>query len=125
MNLSKEEAVQFVTEILGISVPSNLEEDRVTFLNMLIKATHSTVPFQNIMLLGQAEADRHKPTLKETKSAMMGGFGGCCYTIGVFMTYLFQALGYEAHLSAGSINNHLDNHIIAIVEILLHQAAST
>ena len=118
MNLSKEEAVQFVTEILGISVPSNLEEDRVTFLNMLIKATHSSVPWQNITLLGEAEADRHKPTLKEIKEAMMCGFGGLCYSIGVFMTYLLQALGYEAYFSTGSVRNHPDNHIIAIVENL-------
>lgn len=119
MNLSKKEAVQFVTEILGISVPSiNLEEDCVTFLNMLIKATHSSVPFQNITLLGQTEADRHKPILKEIKAAMMGGFGGLCYSIGVFMTSLLQALGYEAYLSAGSIKNHPGNHIIVIVENL-------
>ena len=118
MNLSKEEAVWFISEILGITIPKNLEDNRLAFLNELVKAIHSLVPFQSITLLGQAEATRHKPTLEEIKTAMMGGLGGLCYTIGVFTTFLLRVLGYKAHLSAGSIHDHPDNHVIVIVQDL-------
>lgn len=118
MNLSKEEAIQFVTEVLEIN-PKKFGEDRILFLNELIKAVHCSVPFQNITLLCQPEAYRHVPTLKEINTAVMGGYGGLCYTIGVFMTHLLEALGYEVYLSAGSINSSSsNNHVISIVQNL-------
>ena len=120
MHLSKEEAVQFVTKVLGISSPlRKLEEDRTLFLNDLIKAFHRTVPFQNITLLCQSEADRHVPTWEESKVAMMGGRGGICYTVSVFMTYLLEALGYETYFPASGIF-FPNNHITTIVQNLTY-----
>ena len=120
MNLSKEEAVHFVTEVLGIRDPDRKhQEDRVAFLNELIKAIHCSVPFQNITLLSQDEADRHLPTVEEIKTDIKSGKGGLCYTIGVFITHLLQALGYDAYLCAGSIMFFdTGNHVICIVQNL-------
>ena len=111
MHLSKEEAVQFITKVLGISSPlKKLEEDRTLFLNDLIKAFYCSVLFQNITLLSKPEANRHVPTWEEVKAAVMGGRGGLCYPLSVFMTYLLEALGYEVYFPASSIfwsNNHM------------------
>ena len=118
MHLSKEEAVQFVTEVLGISSPMRkLGEDRTLFLNELIKAFHRSVPFQNITLLCQSEPDRHVPTWEEIKAALMGGFGGLCYSMGTFMRCLLEALGYETYFPASSIF-FPNNHITTIVQNL-------
>ena len=120
MDLSKEEALQFVTDVLGIPDPDKkLQEDRVPFLNEIIKGIHCSVPFQNITLLIQDVADQHVPTLEEIKADLMGKKGGLCYTIGVFGTYLLQALGYDAYLCAGSIMVFdSGNHVICIVRNL-------
>lgn len=120
MDLSKEEAIQFITDVLGISDPEKkLQEDHVTFLNEIIMAIHCSVPFQNITLLIQDVADQHVPTVEEIKADLMGKKGGLCYTIGVFGTYLLQALGYDAYLCAGSITIFdSNNHVICIVRNL-------
>ena len=118
MNLSKDEAIRFMAEVLGIVDLKNLKEDRLSFLNELIRAIHRLVPFQNVTLLRQTEEKRHRPTVDEIKSAMMSGFGGLCYTVGVFTTYLLRALGYETDLVTASIHKHPDNHVIAIVHNL-------
>ncbi len=120
MHLSKEEAVYFVTEVLGISSPlCKLGEDRMLFLNELIKAFYCTIPFQNITLLCQSEADRHVPAWEESKAAVMSGRGGLCYTVGVFMMCLLEALGYETYLPASGIF-FPNNHITTIVQNLTY-----
>ena len=122
MNLSKEEAIQFVTNVLGIPDPDRKlqEEDRVTFLNEIIEAIHCSVPFQNITLLAQDVADQHIPTMEEVKADLMVKRGGLCYAVGVFATHLLQALGYDAYMSAGSITPNFDssNHVVCIVRNL-------
>ena len=120
MNLSKEEAIQFVTNTLGILEPDRkLQEDRVAFLSDIIKAIHCSVPFQNITLLAQDTADQHVPTVEEIKADLMGKKGGVCYAVGVFGTQLLQALGYDAYMSAGSIMVFdSGNHVICIVRNL-------
>ena len=120
MNLSKEDSLHFVTNVLGVHDPeSKLKEDHVAFLNELIKAVHSSVPFQNITLLNQDVAEQHVPTVEDIKADLMGGKGGLCYTIGVFITHLLQAIGYDTYLCAGSIMVFdSSNHVICIVENL-------
>ena len=120
MNLGKEEAIQFVTNVLGIPDPDRkLQEDRVAFLNEIIKAIHCSVPFQNITLLVQDVVDQHVPTMEEIKADLLGKKGGLCYAVGVFGTYLLQALGYDAYMCAGSIMIFdSGNHVICIVRNL-------
>lgn len=121
MNLSREEAIQFVTNVLGLSDPDRkLQEDhRVKFLDEIIKAIHASVPFQNITLLVQDVADQHIPTVEEIKADLMGGKGGLCYSIGTFVTYLLRALGYDAYMCAGSITIFdSGNHVICVVRNL-------
>ena len=121
MNLSKEEAIYFVTEVLqmGDDPERKLQEDRQRFLNELIKTIHCSIPFQNITLLVQDVADQHVPTAEEIKADLMNRKGGLCYTVGVFVTHLLQALGYDAYLCAGSIMvSDSSNHVICIVENL-------
>jgi arylamine N-acetyltransferase len=121
MNLSKEEAIQFVTSVLGIPDPDRKlrEEDRVAFLNEIIKAIYCSVPFQNITLLVQDVADQHVPTMEEIKADLTGKKGGLCYAKGMFGNHLLQALGYDTYMCAGSIKFFdSSNHVICIVRNL-------
>lgn len=123
MGLSKKEALHFVTDILGISSPLKLfEDDPELLLDKLIKSFQTTIPFQNITLLSQPEAERHLPTWKEIKTDVMCCKGGICYTGGTFMYFLLVALGYETYIPAAYIGAGFSfmNHISSIVQNLTY-----
>ena len=57
--MQQKEALNFVEDVLKLSSPvSKLRENKALILNEIIKAFLS-VPFQNILLLCEAEAGRH------------------------------------------------------------------
>ena len=116
--MQQQEAVNFVEDVLKLSSPlSKLRENRALFLNEIIKA-FTSVPFQNIHLLCEAEADRHVPTWEECKESVMGGFGGICYSQCLFMKYLLEALGYDVYFAACNIFGFSNNHVTTIVRDL-------
>ena len=116
--MQQQEAVNFVEDVLKLSSPlSKLRENRALFLNEIIKAFLS-IPFQNIHLLCEAEADRHVPTWEESKESVMGGFGGLCYSQCLFMKCLLEALGYDVYFAACDAFGFPDNHITTIVRDL-------
>ena len=113
--MQQQEAVNFVEDVLKLSSPlSKLRENRTLFLNEIIKAFLS-VPFQNIHLLCEPEAERHVPTWEEAKDSVMRGYGGICYSQCLFMKYLLEALGYNVYFAACNIFGFTGNHITTIV----------
>ena len=53
--LSKDEAIFFLEKVLGFEAPeTKLSEDKVVFLNNLVRSYVEIIPFQNIQLLAQA-----------------------------------------------------------------------
>ena len=118
MTLSEEEAHKFIADVLKLSESrAKLKTHRAEFLDELVKAYHGLVPFQNVTLLSQAVEDRHVPTWAEIKAAVMGGYGGLCYTLSGFMHALLASLGYDVHLASGNIF-YPDNHVMVIVNNL-------
>ena len=113
--MQQQEAVNFVEDVLKLSSPlSKLRENRTLFLNEIIKAFLS-VPYQNIHLLCEPEAERHVPTWEEAKDSVMRGYGGICYSQCLFMKYLLEALGYDVYFAACNIFGFTGNHITTIV----------
>ena len=113
--MQQQEAVNFVEDVLKLSSPlSKLKENKALFLNEIIKAFLS-VPFQNIHLLCEPEAERHVPTWEESKDSVMRGYGGICYSQCLFMKYLLEALGYNVYFAACNIFGFTGNHITTIV----------
>ena len=116
--MQQQEAVNFVEDVLKLSSPlGKLKDNRALFLNEIVKAFH-LVPFQNIHLLCEAEADRHVPTWEESKESVMGGYGGLCYSLCLFMKYLLEALGYDVYFATCNAFGSPDNHITTIVQDL-------
>ena len=116
--MQQQEAVNFVEDVLKLSSPlSKLRENRTLFLNEIIKAFLS-VPYQNIHLLCEPEAERHVPTWEEAKDSVMRGYGGICYSQCLFMKYLLEALGYDVYFAACNIFGFTGNHITTIVRDL-------
>ena len=113
--MQQQEAVNFVEDVLKLSSPlSKLRENRTLFLNEIIKAFLS-VPYQNIHLLCEPEAERHVPTWEEAKDSVMRGYGGICYSQCLFMKYLLEALGYDVYFAACNVFGFTGNHITTIV----------
>ena len=116
--MQQQEAVNFVEDVLKLSSPlSKLRENKTLFLNEIIKAFLS-VPFQNIHLLCEPEAERHVPTWEEAKDSVMRGHGGICYSQCLFMKYLLEALGYDVYFAACNVFGFTGNHITTIVRDL-------
>ena len=118
MQLDKTEALKFITDVLGISSHlRELEQNRLLFLNELVKAFSHKIAFQNVTLLSQHLPDRHIPTWEEIKTAVMESRGGVCYTAGVFIKILLEALNYDTYFAAGTVC-YPNNHIMTIVKDL-------
>lgn len=118
MTLSEAEACTFIADILKLGdAREKLISNRVKFLDDLIKAHYSIVPFQNVTLLSQPVEERHVPTWNEIKAAVMGGYGGLCYTLAGFMKALLAALGYNVHFASADIF-YPNNHVTVIVNNL-------
>ena len=114
--MQQQEAVNFVEDILKLSSPlSKIRDNKLLFLNEIVKAFHS-VPFQNIHLLCEPQADRHVPTWKESKDSVMGGYGGLCYSLCHFMKNLLKALGYDVYFAACNAFGSPNNHITTVVQ---------
>ena len=61
--VSKEEAVYFLTEVLGISSPlEKLAKDPLQFLKEFMPVFQKKIPFQNISLLSKEPSSRHRYT---------------------------------------------------------------
>ena len=99
MTLTEEEANEFVVDVLKLSnARERLERNRPDFLDDLIEAFYSSVPFQNVTLLSQPAEERRVPTWEDIKAAVNGGYGGLCYTLSAFMNAILTALGYDTYL---------------------------
>ena len=117
--LSQDEAYRVISDVLKLdSSRERLQYDRMAFLKDLLRAYYREIPFQNIDLLCLGETERHCPTWEEVKAAVFDGRGGLCYTLGLFMERLLEALGYRVYLATSSMNGPPDNHITTIIRDL-------
>lgn len=113
--LSREDAVYFVSEVLGIERPlERKREDAHGFLNEMIVRFQHTIPFQNLTFIAVDPHLRRRPTQEEIKQDVMGRRGGRCYSLNSFMKFLLEALGYTVYFVISSIVN-ADNHMITVV----------
>ena len=96
MNLTVEDAHQFLQNVLGWSMQQieSLSCDLVS-LNKLIVSMLSRVPFHNLTLLTR---ERRPPTSAEIKNDMMTGLGGPCSVVNSFFAVLLDMLGFGPHV---------------------------
>ena len=119
MTLTDQEANEFVADVLKLSnARERLERNRPDFLDDLIGAFYSSVPFQNVTLLSQPAEERRVPTWEDIKAAVNGGYGGLCYTLSAFMNALLTALGYDTYLAGGCVQYDGPTHMLVIVRDL-------
>lgn len=92
LNLTKEDALHFLRNILGWS-SANIASFSPSLdgLNRLIMSMLERVPFHNLTLLTR---DRRPPTMDEIKIDMMSGIGGPCAVVNAFFAVLLDRLGF-------------------------------
>lgn len=96
LNLTKEDAVTFLTCVLGWTFDeANSFTPSLDNLNKIIVSMLSRVPFHNLTLLTR---ERRPPTIAEIKSDMMSGIGGPCAVVNAFFAVLLDVLGFGPYV---------------------------
>ena len=123
--LSKDEALYFLEKVLGIESPeTKLMENKLDFLNLLVRRYIERLPFQNLTLLARARHSTHGvPLWPEIKEDMMAGYGGMCCTLGVFMNTLLKTLGYSVQYAPCNIIGSRHDHIYTLVRNLSYEGS--
>ena len=80
-----------------------LKTNRFEFLEKLIKACDSHVPFQNHSHTTVPFDERHQPTVEENIDAVFKGTGGRCWTINSAMHMILKQLGFDVEAIIGSV----------------------
>ncbi len=114
--LSFEEAFEYSSDILKISITGGKGSYSLKLLNQLIQASHEIIPFQSVTLMAKPLHERKKPTIDEVKSAVVSKQGGLCYTVNSFMKHLLDGLGFEVYHASSTIK-HTNDHIVTIAVI--------
>ena len=101
------------------SLECAIEQNKLHFLDKVIRDFHFKVPFQNVGLLSKPTGI---PSLQDIRSDCLKCLGGLCYTNNVFFCHLLKAFGFSAHHVAGTCNlKHPNNHIATVVcDVLQH-----
>ena len=77
LSLGRDEALNFVTEKLGVGeVERKFVEDKLSLLNEMISAFHHNVPFQTLTLMAVSPDIRQIPSADEIKADLFSGKGG-------------------------------------------------
>lgn len=117
--LTKEEAVCFVKEVLQLPEPNRkMEENRLEFLNQVIKLMYFTIPFTN---LGNTKdcVTFVMPNFAEIKEAMFSRQGGTCVNFTIFTFALLEAFDYDAYICDGGHAGGKSNHSAIVVRDLI------
>ncbi|KAJ8040740.1 hypothetical protein HOLleu_15127 [Holothuria leucospilota] len=123
MALTRDEAISFITDVLGVPRIIYISEgDKLFFLNEIIGAFQREIPFQTITACGIAREDRHLPTWSEIKKDVFNKTGGICYQLHVFLKELLAALGYEIYYVKATIIMPFD-HIGLVVKNVTHNGS--
>ena len=121
--LTKNESLQFITDVLKIHDPGkHLEDNKIDFLNDVVTEIQCKIPFQGVTLVSKPLAERRRPTLAEVMSSMLGGRGGICYDFNFFTFVLLRTLGYDAYINIAQVlfqGSLDDNHLIVLVKNLV------
>ncbi|XP_046397815.1 uncharacterized protein LOC124164512 [Ischnura elegans] len=116
MSITREEAIEFVRDKLGIEEVRNLELS-LSLLNKISRALLSEVPFQNIFLY-TTPPERRFPSVEEVIHFGMTCHGGVCIHNNWFAAILLKALGFNLYTIAGryaAVWNTTDSHIMSVV----------
>ncbi len=117
MMFSKERAVKFLTDVLGISDAEQLlKEDRLKLLSTVMEAYQAKIPFQSLSLMTEPLSNRRRPTIEESVAEVEAGKGGLCYSVNVFLKILFDALGYTTYHTMATCMDLDNNHIMTIAK---------
>ena len=115
--------INFLKNVLGVTIPEPLSvvpaNSRLELLNNIIKAFHSHVPFQNIVLMSKVASERQLPTLEELTEDVISKLGGLCYTNNTFFKLALEALGYQVYHAACSVslsNSHIVTSVRNVVQ---------
>ncbi|ESP04522.1 hypothetical protein LOTGIDRAFT_237353 [Lottia gigantea] len=125
MELTKEEAVDFLKNIVNLESDfENLKLD-LTFLNNIISSILETLPFQNITLMANEVKDRSRPDWPEVKEAMLKKHGGLCYPMNLFLYRLLEALGYSVTIAHSTVTSapklYTNDHIVVFVHDVVNK----
>ena len=101
---SKQESMTYITNVLGIKHPEDeMKTNRLEFLNKMICAFYSAMPFQNVTLMSKPLPERHVPTLDEIKTPLLNGTGGLCPNLNISFFMLLKAIGFDVYLNLSRI----------------------
>ncbi|XP_055958681.1 uncharacterized acetyltransferase YvcN-like [Patella vulgata] len=120
MELTKEESNGILKTVLHLDLPDeDILKPNLILLNKIIMAVHEHLPFQNLTLMAENVADRHRPTWCEIKSAMLKNHGGLCYPMNLFLYRLLEVIGYEVTMAHSTItqwtNINKNDHVVVFV----------
>ena len=93
-----------------------LKTNRYAFLEHLIHAYDSHVPFQNISHTTVSFSERHQPSVEENVKSVYSGIGGRCWTVCSAMHVILKQLGFQPEAIIGSVlvkglNDHAMNMV--------------
>ena len=78
--LTPAEVEEFLQNILQVQDPFvRLKDDRVTFLNDVIRSFQECIPFQSVTAIATPRAERRRLTFQEIKVMVMTRLGGLCF----------------------------------------------
>ena len=123
--LTKDESFFWGENVLGIeNSGKKLMENKLNFLNLLVRRYSERIPFQNFILLAKAHhSDIGVPLWPEIKEHMMAGHGGLCYTLNIFMNVLLKTLGYDVYLAACKVVKNRHDHVYTVVRNLSYEGS--
>lgn len=116
--LTKGEAICFIEEVLQLREPNRkMEENRLEFLNQVVKSMYSTIPFTN---LGNTKDNvtLMMPDFADIKDAMFSRQGGTCVNFTIFTFALLEALDYDVYICDGGHAGGKSNHSALVVRDL-------
>ena len=116
LNVSKEDAHNFLQSVLGWNSQELDFHPTLSSLNLLIESMLQKVPFHNLTLLVR---ERRPPSLIEIKQDMMSGLGGPCSVVNCFFAAILIALGFgpNVYLLSCHILDQENCHLAILVQI--------
>ena len=97
---SKEESLSYIRDVLWIKEPEDgMERNRLDFLNKLICAFYSAMPFQNVTHIAKPYSERSVPSITEIKQSMLSRQSGLSCTSNLSLYMMLQSVGFDVYLN--------------------------
>ena len=118
--LSNEESLAYIRDGLGIKQPEEeMKRNRLEFLNKLLCAFYSAMPFQNVTHISKPLSERQVPPVAEIKQCLLSGVGGLCCTSNLSLFMMLQSIGFDVYLNFTICfpeENDDDDHVILLIK---------